>query len=150
MLNLYQVVFKSLAAHHVKYVMIGGMAAAIHGVPRFTLDVDLLIEPTLANADALINALADADVNAIMTTTPEALLAHEITMINDYVNVDIMTTTPGITFADAWSNRVTMEYEGVTIELVSRPDLIRSKRAAGRKIDLDDVGILEMLEKESE
>ena len=54
-------VFKSLNAHEVRYVVIGGVAAIVHGVPRTTFDVDLLIEASEGNAGRLLAALRPRD-----------------------------------------------------------------------------------------
>jgi len=40
MLNQLQDVFKSFQSHDVKYVVIGGIAAVLHGVPRATFDLE--------------------------------------------------------------------------------------------------------------
>ncbi len=50
MLNRLQGVFRSFQQHDVKYVVIGGIAAILHGVPRATFDLDILIEATPDNA----------------------------------------------------------------------------------------------------
>ena len=50
MLDRLQAVFRCLHAHDVKYIVIGGIAAALHGVPRATFDLDVLIEATTENA----------------------------------------------------------------------------------------------------
>ena len=71
------------------------------------------------------------------------LLAHEITVFSDRVRIDVQTRTPGLTFAEAWARRQTMTYESQTFFVVSRADLIVSKRAAGRPRDLEDVRVLE-------
>ena len=60
MLNQYQGVFSSLMRHDVRYVVIGGVAAVIHGVPRATFDLDMLVEATRENAAALLAAFAEA------------------------------------------------------------------------------------------
>lgn len=59
MLNRVQTVFASLRTHEVKYVVIGGIAAVLHGVPRATFDPDILIEATHDNARRLLAALLD-------------------------------------------------------------------------------------------
>lgn len=46
MLNQLQDVFASFQNHQVKYVVIGGIAAVLHGVPRATFDLDILYELT--------------------------------------------------------------------------------------------------------
>ncbi|MBS1248831.1 MAG: hypothetical protein MAG431_00395 [Chloroflexi bacterium] len=42
----------------------------------------------------------------------EDVLAHEITIFRDYVRVDVQTSTPGITFDEAWEKREIMNYQG--------------------------------------
>ncbi|HEB64233.1 MAG TPA: hypothetical protein ENJ02_01645 [Chloroflexi bacterium] len=143
MLNQLQGVFSSLQSHKVKYVVIGGIASVLHGVPRATFDLDILIEATPANAERLLEALKDAGLGTASLITAEGLLAHEITIFKDRVRVDVQTRTPGITFAEAWKRRETVDFGGQEFYVVSKEDLIASKRAAGREIDLEDVRLLE-------
>jgi len=143
MLNRLRDVFASLSAHEVKYIVIGGTAAILHGVPRATLDLDVLIEATLYNAQSLLNALRAAGFGTAELVTAEELLAHEITIFKDRCRIDVRTTRPGIAFADAWERRLEMKVERQRFWVASREDLIRSKRAAGRPIDLEDVRLLE-------
>lgn len=60
MLSRLKDVFASLNSHDVKYLVIGGTAAVLHGVPRATFDLDVLIEASSENASALLNALRSA------------------------------------------------------------------------------------------
>jgi len=60
MLNRLQEVFASFQKHDVKYVVIGGVAAVLYGVPRATFDLGILIEATPHNARRLLDALIDA------------------------------------------------------------------------------------------
>ena len=143
MLNQLREIISSFQSHQVKYVVIGGVAAILHGVPRTTFDLDILIETTQDNAQRLLDAMLDAGLGTAALTTADQLLAKEITIFNDRVRIDVQTSTPGINFTDAWTKRETMEYQGRTFYVVSREDLIASKRAAGRKIDLDDIRLLE-------
>ena len=136
-------VFRCLHAHDVRYVVIGGIAAIVHGVPRTTFDVDLLIEATTANAERLLAALAEAGIGSASLTTVEGLLAHEITIFKDVVRIDVQTSTPGISFEDAWSRRVERDIAGTKYWLLSKKDLVESKRAAGRPKDLEDIRVLE-------
>ncbi len=144
MLNRLQGVFASLHQHNVKYIIIGGIAAVLHGVPRATFDLDILIEATLENAQCLLTALLQAQLGTAALTTAEDLLAHEITIFRDWVQIDVQTRTPGIAFSSAWERRETMCYQGQDFYVVSKADLIASKRAAGRAKDLEDVRLLEL------
>jgi tRNA nucleotidyltransferase/poly(A) polymerase len=142
MLNRLQGVFASLSSHDVRYVVIGGIAVVLHGVPRAMFDLDILIEATPANAANLLRALTDAGLGTATLTTPEEVLANEITVFQDRVRIDVQTSTPGLSFADAWSHHDVMEYRGQPFHVVSRADLIAANRAAGRPVDLEDVRLL--------
>ncbi len=144
MLNQLQDVFSSFQKHNVKYLIIGGIAAVLHGVPRATFDLDILIEATPENATALLEAMLEARLGTAALTTVEELLTHEITIFNDRVRIDVQTKTPGITFMTAWNNRETMTYSGQDFYVVSREDLIASKKAAGRDKDLEDIRLLQL------
>ena len=144
MLNRLQGVFASFHRHDLKYVVIGGIASILHGVPRATFDLDILIEANSDNAQRLLDALLDAGLGTAALTSAQEVLANEITVFKDRVRVDVQTSTPGLNFADAWSRRKTVSYQGQDFFILSREDLIRSKRAAGRPVDLEDVRLLEL------
>jgi len=144
MLNRLQDVFRSFADHDVRYVVIGGIASVLHGVPRATFDLDILIEDTPENASRLLDALLDAGLGTASLTSIEEVVSNEITVFEDRVRIDVQTSTPGITFAEVWPRRRTVTYQGQTFFVLSREDLIASKRAAGREIDLQDVRLLEL------
>lgn len=146
MLNRLRDVFRSFHEHDVRYVVIGGIAAILHGVPRATFDLDILIEATPDNAQRLLDAFLDAGLGTASLTCAAELLAHDITIFKDRVRVDVQIATPGVEFEDAWRHRRTVEYQGQEFFILSREDLISSKRAAGRDVDLEDVRLLESAE----
>lgn len=148
MLGQLQELFRSFQENDVKYVVIGGIAVILHGVPRATFDLDVLIEATPDNVDRLLKALLDAGLGTAALTTVEAVLAKEITVFEDRLRIDVQTATPGIVFQEAWERRVTMSHRGQEFYVVSKEDLIASKRAAGRDVDLEDVRLLELAESE--
>ena len=144
MLNRLTAIFESFQEHEVKYLVIGGIAAILHGIPRTTFDLALPIEATPENAARLLAALLAAGLGTAALTDVESLLAHEITVFKDRGRIDGQTATPGLRFQDAWERRVTMNYHDQTFFVVSLSDLIASKRAAGRGKDLEDVRLLEL------
>jgi hypothetical protein len=144
MLNQLRGVYSSLQKHNVRYVTIGGVAAILHGVPRTTFDLDILIEATLENAQHLLDALLDAGLATAEMTTAEEVLKHEITIFRDRIRIDVQTATPGIEFEEAWRKKEVMKYRRQEFYVVSREDLIVSKRAAGREKDLEDIRLLEL------
>ena len=150
MLNRLKGVFESFQQHKVKYVVIGGIAAVLYGVPRATFDLDILVEATPENTRRLLDALLDAGMGTASLTNVDEILSHEITIFKDRVRIDVQTSTPGLSFHDAWKRRKTMEYQGQSFYVASREDLIASKRAAGRDVDLEDVRLLELPNKEKD
>lgn len=146
MLNRLLDVFRSFQQHDVRYVIIGGIASVLYGVPRATFDVDILIDATPENGERLLHARLDAGLGTAALTSVDDLLAHEITIFQDRVRIDVQTWAPGLSFGQAWDHHQVMSYEGQQFYVVSRDDLIRSKRAAGRDIDLSDVRLLESSE----
>lgn len=148
MLNRLKEVFKSFQEHKVKYVVIGGIASILHGVPRATFDLDIFIEATSENTQRLLDSLVDAGLVTASLTNVEDVLANEITIFKDRVRIDVQTLTPGLKFQDAWKRKETMDYQGQKFYVLSLQDLISSKKASGRDVDLEDVRLLEQSEKE--
>ncbi len=144
MLNRLGEVFASFHKHQVKYLVIGGIAAVLHGVPRATFDLDILIEASEDNAERLLEAMIEARLGTATLIDAQELLSQEITIFQDRIRIDVQTKTPGLEFETAWQHKETMVYQNRSFYVLSREDLIASKRAAGRTIDLEDVRLLEL------
>lgn len=142
MLNRLKDVFASFQKHEVRYVVIGGIASVLYGVPRVTFDLDILIDATPENTKNLLDALLDVGMGTAHLTNVEEVLSNEITIFEDRVRIDVQTSTPGLSFLDAWNHRNTLQYQGQSFYIVSREDLISAKKAAGREVDLNDVRLL--------
>jgi len=127
--------------------VIGGIAAVLYGVPRATFDLDILIEASNENARRLLDALLDAGLGTALLTNKDEILANEITIFKDRVRIDVQTKTPGLIFEDAWKRKQIMNYQGQEFYVACLEDLVASKKAAGRTIDLEDVRLLELPDK---
>jgi hypothetical protein len=143
--------FAALEQHNVRYLVIGGFAATIFGVPRFTYDVNIFVENTPENIDALLTALVE--LGSTMASIVKGMTPTFVTIVefDDLpVKTDVLVNVPGLAWAEAWANRVPQSYQGQTFYTVSRTDLIKAKRAAGRWQDLEDVKALEATAENSE
>ena len=89
MLNRLQDVFKSFQRHEVRYVVLGGVASVLYGVPRTTFDLDILIEATTENAERLLAALIDAGFGTAAMTDAEDVVAHEIIPIRNQISAGL-------------------------------------------------------------
>jgi hypothetical protein len=128
--------------------VIGSIASILYGVPRATFDLDIIIEATLDNVKRLLDALLDAGLGTASLTNVKDLLSNEITVFKDWVRIDVLTSAPGINFQEAWERRETMVYQDQIFYVVSKKDLISSKKALGRDVDREDVRLLELPEDE--
>lgn len=137
--------FKDLLAvfnrHRVRYLVVGGFAVMRYTEPRYTKDLDLWIETTPQNAKRVYAALAEFG-GPLSGFSPEDF-AGRYSMFQigvAPVRVDILGDLPGVRFSSAWPKRVrTKVDEGLFAPFISRLDLIKAKRAAGRRVDKDDV-----------
>ena len=138
--------YKSLNKHKVKYLIIGGVAAIIYGVPRTTLDIDIFIEPTLRNAEKLLGALKDSGFGTASLTSPSKILDNEITIFEDYIRLDVFTKVKGMAFDKAWERQRVKKMMSVPIKFASLKDIISSKKASKRRIDKEDLALLKQLQ----
>ena len=104
--------------------------------------LSILMCSTTENAERLLRAMIEAGLGTASLTSADDVLSKEITIFTDRIRLDVLTATPGIVFEEAWRRRVTMNYKSQALEVISLADLIASKRASGREVDLEDVRML--------
>lgn len=131
---------RSLNAHEVKYLVIGGYAVAFHGHPRTTGDIDIWVEQSEENARRVVEAL-DAFGFGVAALDPTLFLKdHQVTrMGRPPLRVDVLTTPSGVDFAACYERRVEGKLGDVETSIISLDDLKESKRASGRHKDLNDL-----------
>lgn len=133
-----------LNAAGVKYVVVGGWAMALHGVVRATKDIDILIEPTLDNAERALKALEGLTWGISRETDPSEVVANPITIIGDDPRVDLLTLAWSVRYADAAPKAERVQIDGVEIPFPDLDTLIRTKQT-GRFQDKADVESLEQV-----
>jgi hypothetical protein len=134
----------ALISRRVRFVLVGGHAVAAHGEPRLTEDLDVLVEPTLANARRLREALVDFGFGDIAPSAEELATPDRIFMLGRKPwRIDILTGIDGVKFDEVWADRVEAAFVASPLFVIGRKALIANKRAAGRDKDLLDVALLE-------
>lgn len=136
---------RTLNRARVRYLLIGGYASVLHGVPRTTLDLDLALDPDPANVRRALAALGRLGLRADTDRIDEILAQGGVTVSNDR-SVDLLTSVRGPRFPQLWRRRITVRIPGARIPVVSRRDQVRLLRAAGRAKDLEDAQALESVE----
>ncbi len=125
-----------------EYLVIGGVACILHGYARATADVDILIQPTEANAARVLDGLARVGYGFAREWAAAELAKRPITVIGDDPAVDVFTVAWRVTYEQAAPRAEVVNVEGVEIPLVALDDLIESKRT-GRLQDAADIEVLE-------
>ena len=150
-------VLRKLLHHRVKFVVIGGVAAALHGSPMLTADVDISYERTPENLDRLSAALAE--LNARLRGIEEDLpfepharalkSGSNFTFATDLGDLDVIGWPDGISSYDELvSAAVPMRIGRQEVLVASIDDLIRMKRAAGRPKDIAGALALEEVKRQ--
>jgi len=128
-----------LEKHKVKYLIIGGLAFIYHAKPRYTKDMDLLIEPSADNVARVNSALAEFGSPLLLN----AGNAEEILQIGlPPDRIDIMLKIPGVRFETAWRKRIRGRYGNVKVNWIDLDSLIRAKRHVEGPRHREDVRVL--------
>jgi predicted nucleotidyltransferase len=141
---------KSLLKFRVKFLIIGGHASIYYGVRRTTSDLDILIEPTMANGESLLSALEflNLEVPDILPNEFTSNLILSFGLEPDAV--DILNYTPGIEFQKVYTNSISVDFSGIKVPMIDIRDLIRNKEALNRDdekalMDRYDVEVLKKI-----
>jgi Nucleotidyl transferase of unknown function (DUF2204) len=138
---------QSFDDHDVEFLIVGAHALAAHGHVRATKDLDVFIRATPANAERALRALAAFGAPLHDLTAEDLATEGTIFQIGVApVRIDILTRIDGVSFDEAFRDRVNTRFGGLPVAVLSRAHLIQNKRASGRLQDLADVERLEHLE----
>ena len=135
-----------LTRRRVRYVLIGGFAAVIHGSPYLTTDLDVVPDAAPDNLEHLSDALTELHAKVWTESDPEGVpFDHDATslaskrmwnLVTDLGWLDIAFEPSGTQgYADVARDAVHLTILGVEVDVASLADVIRSKEAAGRDKD---------------
>lgn len=136
----------TLAGHRVRYVLIGGMAAVLHGSALVTADIDICPDSARDNLERLCDALRDMHARIRTHDDPEgvafecdsALLVQMrmLNMVTDFGSFDLSFHPAAFDgYDDLIRSSVTMSIAGAAVPVAALDDVIRSKEAANRLKD---------------
>ena len=151
--------FEVLDRHGVEYVLIGGLAAVLHGSPTTTNDADFLPSSDEANLNRLSAALKDLDARVRSTSDPEgvaldphpALLASVgmLNMTTRCGDLDLSFRPTGLDDYDAVvDGAVSVDIGELSIQIAALDDIIHSKTVADRAKDRAVLPVLHALREE--
>ena len=129
-----------LNEYKVKFLIIGGYAYGVHAEPRYTKDIDIWIDPSIANSKRIFSCLKDfgAPVSSLAEknfTEPGLLLIFG----KEPNRVDILNHLKGLTFKEAYQKSILVPLKKVSVRVVCLEHLIKLKKIANRPQDKLDV-----------
>jgi hypothetical protein len=133
----------------IEYALCGGLAVAVHGHPRATMDIDVLVRaeqltPAIQVARGVgfdlparkmmfgLRAGQPREIQRVSRLDPET---------NELMSLDLILVGPAL--EEVWDGRVIVAWRKRSVSIVSRAGLVAMKRLAGRPQDLADIAILE-------
>jgi hypothetical protein len=146
-------ILETLDRHDVTYLVVGGIAATIHGASRQTTDFDCMPARTAVNLQQLAAALTelgarlrvagmtDEESTSLGVVIDDVMLgrAQQTTWRTDAGDLDVLTEIAHpdgrVSFDDLAGRSVSLRLDDIDIRLISLDDLVASKEAAGREKD---------------
>ena len=120
-----------------KYVLVGGFAIILHGYPRYTSDVDFLIEVGEENEAKVLNCLSQLPGHAAAEVKPGEVDQYGVVRIGDDIIVDLMKSGCGVTYADAIKDAITKIVQGIPVPVASQATMWKMKQTIREK-DIPD------------
>ncbi len=132
-----------LNSRKIKCLLVGGHAVALHGHPRYTGDVDFLIDTSPENAALLAAAVSDFGFAGLGLKEDDFRAPETVIQLGRAPNrIDLLTSVAAVSFDEAWKTRVETRLDGLPVCVISKDLLIQNKLAAARPQDLADVAKL--------
>ena len=157
----YLAVFRALDAAAVRYVVVGGLAVVLHGHPRMTVDLDVVVdlapEPAARAMEVLSSlgllprlpvpaaAFADPDVRGHWVRERNLQVFSLYDPADPFREVDVFATEP-LPFEELFDASEVLTVDSTSVRVASLGHLVAMKRAVGRPQDVEDVRALERLQ----
>ena len=153
----YLKIFNALDDRKVRYIVCGGLAMNIYGIPRMTIDIDLLIDFTKENVEVFQKILSELKYKPLQPVDLESFIDAKsrkeaiddknmivysyYNQISNFMQLDVLLDVP-LSFDEMWNRKSEVKSGGISIYLVSVEDLIKMKEYSNRIQDRDDIVLL--------
>ena len=140
---------EALLAAEVDYALCGGLAVAVHGYPRNTRDIDILVrEADLPAVRTVVGSVGFSILGGPQNFNEGQFDEMRLFRLNKVLDTELLTldmilVTPVL--QDVWDSRVWMDIRGLKLCVVSKEGIKKMKRLAGRTQDLADIEALDSI-----
>ncbi len=137
---------KLMQKHQVRYLVIGSWAVALHGRPRYTKDIDILVAREPENARKIMLVINEFGFGSVGLSAEDFMREHYVVQLGFEPNrIDILTHIDGVQFEEAEQRKHNILVGEVSLPVISILDLLKAKQAASRPQDLADIDQLNRL-----
>jgi hypothetical protein len=137
-----ETIFKKLNESQTKYLIVGGLASILYGVPRTTADIDITVMPTKNNLKKVITALKGLGLKPEIDDITEILGVGGTSFTNDW-EIDMLADMKPKDFKHAWKNKTIIRFRGVELYTIPKNLHITTLKNLGREQDREDLRYLE-------
>ncbi len=139
----YEDLLKLFNKHKVKYCIVGAFAVAFYARPRYTKDMDILIEPSQINSNKIIKALNDFGFGSLELKPDDFMKEKRIIQLGyEPVRIDIITSLAGCSFDKVWKHKKVGRYGHTKVYFIGINELIENKKKSSRRQDKIDLNLL--------
>lgn len=128
---------RELNTQGAKYLVVGGMAVIRQGFLRATEDIDLLVQRSEANRQAIVRALEMLPGKSARDITELDFRDYTVVRVVDELMIDLMMAACGLSYEDAIQDAETVTIEGVPIPFASAETLWKMKQTYRDKDEID-------------
>jgi hypothetical protein len=117
---------------------------AFYAKPRYTNDIDILVESSRENAQRILNVLEEFVFEKLGISLEDLTLDGNILQLGyEPLRIDLLNKLEGFKFGDIWANRTIGDYGSERINFIGLDDLIKNKKLSDRPSDRSDIELLE-------
>jgi len=121
---------ESLHSNGVEYLVVGAVALAHHGFPRYTGDLEILVRASTDNAKRVESALGGFGFASLGLKAADFADSYRVIQLGVAPNrIDLLTSLTGVTFDEAWAGRVEAVVGGTRVNFIGREALILKQEA---------------------
>ncbi|MCF6285567.1 MAG: nucleotidyltransferase [Candidatus Hydrogenedentes bacterium] len=132
-----------MISNEVRYMLIGGIAVGYYGYLRTTGDIDLWVDNSSENGEAVAAVLTAFGISLSEDFTNTFQEAGKVFRMGcPPMRIEIITGISGVKFNDCYPRRKRVEFDDIDIDIIDLEDLKVNKKASGRTNDIDDLAHL--------
>jgi hypothetical protein len=144
----YEELLKLFNKYKVRYCIIGAFAVGFYAQPRYTKDMNILVEPSLENGEKIVRALGEFGFGSLPLSAKDFTEKGKFMQLGyEPIRVDIITSMEHLGFKEIWNNKKIGAYGNERVFFIGLDELIKAKKISNRKQDKADLEILQLIKK---